>query len=354
MNAWQIKALMEWYKMLEGSAKEEQEAEFDRQLELEDADTPMGRLDAENPYVDQSILEYRAMGDWQKFLQTPLGERFTERKNRGMSFDKNMALSRKEIERSEQLERDYGHLIPKETEIGRLSALERSDAATKAQVLADRAKWAAAKTFNLPYERARDQRYEVEGQPHLLQEQLQSELAKVEPLPKTGKELEVRPPQAPVTRYPGTLSSYSIPQRGIEAPDIHVDPSGQARIVSDYYDSIVNYRKSKTLGGAKVPPITEEDIARSRNIANLEAFSPVEQATPARYLTPTPEQKFQTTDTQKRAAQLRKALADLKQGRRRLQGRMGLPFNPKIWNRSLIPAGGPTDAFKRMMDRRSR
>ena len=183
---------------------------------------------------------------------------------------------------------------------------------------------------------------------------LQGQLESLEVPTVPGRELEVRPLQAPVTRYPGTLSSYSIPQRCIEAPDIHVDPSGQARIVSDYYDSIVNYRKSKTLGGAKVPPITEEDIARSRNIANLEAFSPVEQATPARYLTPTPEQKFQTTDTQKRAAQLRKALADLKQGRRRLQGRMGLPFNPKIWNRSLIPAGGPTDAFKRMMDRRSR
>ena len=79
-----------------------------------------------------------------------------------------------------------------------------------------------------------------------------------------------------------------------------------------------------------------------------------EQAFPERVLSSVPEQQFAMTDTQKRAAQLRRALADLKQGRRRLQGRMGLPFNPKIWNRSLIPAGGPTDAFKRMMDRRSR
>ena len=35
-------------------------------------------------------------------------------------------------------------------------------------------------------------------------------------------------------------------------------------------------------------------------------------------------------------------------------GRGGVPFNPKLWNRSILPAGGPTDAFKRMMDRRSR
>ena len=337
--------------------KEAQEAiahEIEFEKEDEAFDRERNPLDYDNPYVDQSILEYRAMGDWQKFLQTPLGRKFTERKNRGMSFDKNMALSRKEIERSEQLERDYGHLIPKETDIGKLSALERYDAKIRERVLKDRAKWEADRAFNLPYEQERDRRYEVEGQPHLLQEQLVSTLAKAdEPLPRTGKELEVRPPQAPVTRYPGTLSgyttpkttvpsSYAIPQRGIEPPDIHVDPSGQARIVSDYYDSIVNYRKSKTGEVAKY----------------MESFDPVEQArrlegaeqaTPARYLTPTPEQKFQTTDTQKRAAHLRKALADLKNRRRRHQGRTGLPFNPKIWDRNMLPTGGP---IQRQLERR--
>jgi hypothetical protein len=332
MNAWQIKALMEWYKMLEGSAKEEQEAEFDRQLELEDADTPMGRLDAENPYVDQSILEYRAMGDWQKFLQTPLGRKFTERKNRGISFDKNMALSRKEIERSEQLERDYGHLIPKETDIGKLSALERYDAKIRERVLKDRAKWEADRAFNLPYEQERDRRYEVEGQPHLLQEQLVSTLAKAdEPLPRTGKELEVRPPQAPVTRYPGTLSgyttpkttvpsSYAIPQRGIEPPDIHVDPSGQARIVSDYYDSIVNYRKSKTGEAAKYME-SFDPVEQARRVGGAEQAAPP-TAGPWHEVAgyPPPQTTGYMTETQKRAAHLRKALADLKKRGARLGG----------------------------------
>jgi len=166
------------------------------------------------------------------------------------------------------------------------------------------------------------------------------------PVPSTENLLQYRTREgfhtSPYTRYPGTLSSYSIPERGIEPPDIQVDPSGEARIVSDYYDSIVNYRKSKTGEVAKY----------------MESFDPVEQArrlegaeqaTPARYLTPTPEQKFQTTDTQKRAAHLRKALADLKNRRRRHQGRTGLPFNPKIWDRNMLPTGGP---IQRQLERR--
>jgi len=336
--------------------KEAQEAiahEIEFEKEDEAFDRERNPLDYDNPYVDQSILEYRAMGDWQKFLQTPLGERFTERKNRGMSFDKNMALSRKEIERSEQLERDYGHLIPKETDIGKPSGMELAQIRDKREALARR------RLHELLPKRERERT--LQGQLEGVEVSTTPSL----PVPSTENLLQYRTREgfhtSPYKRYPGTLSSYSIPQRGIEPPDIHVDPSGQARIVSDYYDSIVNYRKSKTLGGAKVPPITEEDIARSRNIANLEAFSPIEQATPARYLTPTPEQKFQTTDTQKRAAHLRKALADLKQGKRKLRGKMlselqrrggratAAAFNPKIWDRNILPTGGP---IQRQLDRR--
>ena len=171
MNAWQIKALIEWYKMLEGSAKGE-------------------------------------------------------------------------------LQSQYGHLIPEETDIGIPSGIERGDIEAKrkfleAQGRAERKGLREAPPVDLPPERT-----------------LQGQLESLEVPTVPGKELEVRTPQAPVTRYPGTLSSYSIPERGIEAPDIHVDPSGQARIVSDYYDSIVNYRKSKTGEVGKY----------------MESFDPVEQA----------------------------------------------------------------------------
>jgi len=210
------------------------------------------------------------------------------------------------LERSESQYRAWG----KERASTQPSALERADIAERERVLSARP---AATTGTL---------------------QGELEAAEIPTVP--SKELTVIPraeKQARVYEYKNV-------------PNIQVDPSGEARIISDLSDSIRRYREMKT--GMK-PEVTSFDpVEQARRLEGAE------QATPARYLTPTPEQKFQTTDTQKRAAQLRKALADLKQGRRRLQGRMGLPFNPKIWNRSLLPAGGPTDAFKRMMDRRSR
>ena len=139
---------------------------------------------------------------------------------------------------------------------------------------------------------------------------LQGQLEGVEIPTVPGKELAVIPraeKQARVYEYKNV-------------PNIHVDPSGQARIVSDYYDSIVNYRKSKTGEVAKY----------------MESFDPVEQARRlegakqavpptagpwhevAGY--PPPQTTGYMTDTQKRAAQLRKALADLKKRGARLGG----------------------------------
>ena len=233
-----------------------------------------------------------------------------------------MEWLRKEIEK---LQPDV-----QETDIGKPSTMELAQRARREQALANR--------------------------PVATTGTLQGELEAAEVPTVPGKGLTVIPPreqQARVYQYKNV-------------PNIQVDPSGEARIISDLSDSIRRYREMKT--GMEPTGISQRDIIarRTRPGANLPGRTEYRGkdlygehlegivAQPERYLTPTPEQKFQTTDTQKRAAQLRKALADLKQGRRRLQGRMGLPFNPKIWNRSLIPAGGPTDAFKRMMDRRSR
>ena len=197
MNAWQIKALAEWLKMLEGSAK--------------------GGLQSQ-----------------------------------------------------------YGHLIPKETDAGRPSTMELAQRARRETVLANRP---AATTGTL-----------------------QGELEAVEIPTVSGKELAVIPraeKQARVYEYKNV-------------PNIQVDPSGEAKIISDLSASIKRYREMKT--GMK-PEVTSFDpVEQARRLEG------VEQATPERYLTPTPEQKFQTTDTQKRAAHLRKALADLKKRGARLGG----------------------------------
>ena len=226
MNAWQIKALAEWLKMLEGSAK--------------------GGLQSQ-----------------------------------------------------------YGHLIPKETDTGRPSTMELAQRGRRETALANRP---AATTGTL---------------------QGELEAAEIPAVP--GKELAVIPraeKQARVYEYKNV-------------PNIQVDPSGEAKIISDLSASIKRYREMKT--GMK-PEVTSFDpVEQARRLEGAE------QTTPARYLTPTPEQKFQTTDTQKRAAHLRKALADLKRRRKRLQGRTGLPFNPKIWDRNMLPTGGP---IQRQLDRR--
>ena len=299
--------------------KEAQEAiahEIEFEKEDEAFDRERNPLDYDNPYVDQSILEYRAMGDWQKFLQTPLGRKFTERKNRGISFDKNMALSRKEIERSEQLERDYGHLIPKETEIGKPSGMELTQIRDKREALARR------RLHELLPERERER---------TLQGQLEG--AEIPTVP--GKELTVIPraeKQARVYEYKNV-------------PNIQVDPSGEARIISDLSDSIKRYREMKTsmepLGSRWEP---ERALAATEQAAPPTA-GPWHEV--AGY--PPPQTTGYMTETQKRAAHLRKALADLKNRRRRHQGRTGLPFNPKIWDRNMLPTGGP---IQRQLDRR--
>ena len=131
---------------------------------------------------------------------------------------------------------------------------------------------------------------------------LQGQLEGAEIPTVPGKELTVIPraeKQARVYEYKNV-------------PNIQVDPSGEAKIISDLSASIKRYREMKT---GMEPEVTSFDpVEQARRLEG------VEQATPERYLTPTPEQKFQTTDTQKRAAHLRKALADLKKRGARLGG----------------------------------
>ena len=131
MNAWQIKALAEWLKMLEGSAK--------------------GGLQSQ-----------------------------------------------------------YGHLIPKETDTGRPSTMELAQRARREKALANRP---AATTGTL-----------------------QGELEAVEIPTVPGKELAVIPraeKQARVYEYKNV-------------PNIQVDPSGEAKIISDLSASIRRYREMKT------------------------------------------------------------------------------------------------------------
>ena len=271
---------------------------------------------------------------------------------------------------AEWLQQEIKKLQPdyKETDIGKPSAMELAQRGRRETALANRP---AATTGTLQGEL---EAAEIPTAPSL-------------PVPSTENLLQYRTREgfhtSPYKRYPGTLSSYSIPQRGIEPPDIHVDPSGQARIVSDYYDSIVNYRKSKTLGGAKVPPITEGDIARSRNIANLEAFSPVEQAIPDRGLPENvPEwaliqqeqmkaQNYLASEARKREVEKlratqagktskfdelikryqRAASKRLREMNRRSRG--GMPFNPKLLESQgkFLPTGNP---IQRALQRRLR
>ena len=218
------------------------------------------------------------------------------------------------------------------------------------------------------------------------------------PVPSTENLLQYRTREgfhtSPYTRYPGTLSSYSIPQRGIEPPDIHVDPSGQARIVSDYYDSIVNYRKSKTGEVAKYME-SFDPVEQARRLSQVEQlvpekeaggfipepgyvqgsemqkrFSGVQISTPHTKDTLTAQRIEGQTAYDKRMARLRAAQAGktskfdelikryqraaskrLREMNRRSRG--GMPFNPKLLESQgkFLPTGNP---IQRALQRRLR
>ena len=324
MNTWQIKALMEWYKMLQGSAEAtERGAEFDPELGVWTDPRKTHQYPYDTVYDDYRLPRPDVLrvlrGDHSRFLsdksvrelEAKVIDRYKGKSGEILWKEDSKHLTPSELRNA--LKFRYGHLIPEEADTGRPSTMELAQRARRETALAGREGAYSESPL------------ETTGT-------LQSGLEALDIPSIPGKEIAVIPraeKQARVYEYKNV-------------PNIQVDPSGEARIVSDYYDSIVNYRKSKTGEVAKY----------------MESFDPVEQArrlegaeqaTPARYLTPTPEQKFQTTDTQKRAAHLRKALADLKNRRRRHQGRTGLPFNPKIWDRNMLPTGGP---IQRQLERR--
>jgi len=240
MNAWQIKALMEWYKMLQGSAK---------------------------------------------------GELLSQ----------------------------YGHLLPEEADTGVPSTMELAQRARRETALAGREGAYSESPL------------ETTGT-------LQSGLEALDIPSIPGKEIAVIPraeKQARVYEYKNV-------------PNIRVDPSGEAKIISDLSASIKRYREMKT--GMK-PEVTSFDPAeQARRLAGAEQAAPP-TAGPWHEVAgyPPPQTTGYMTETQKRAAHLRKALADLKRRRKRHQGRTGLPFNPKIWDRNMLPTGGP---IQRQLDRR--
>ena len=129
------------------------------------------------------------------------------------------------------------------------------------------------------------------------------------------------PPKRPQLSGPSTLKQYSPKVINISTtgqatvnPLTQFVPGGEAE---KYMSSITEFRdrpKGETAAGKKVPPKETK-------------------------------QQFQLTDNQKRAAKLRTALADLK----KRNTRMGLPFNPKVWDRNMLPTGGP---IQRQLDRR--
>ena len=186
---------------------------------------------------------------------------------------------------------------------------------------------------------------------------LQGQLEGVEIPTVPGKELAVIPraeKQARVYEYKNV-------------PNIQVDPSGEAKIISDLSASIKRYREMKTGMEPSFREVGGGRIAGSRWEPER-ALAATEQAAPptagpwhevAGY--PPPQTTGYMTETQKRAAHLRKALADLKQGKRKLRGKMlselqrrggratAAAFNPKIWDRNILPTGGP---IQRQLDRR--
>ena len=74
MNPFQIKALIEWYRMLGASAKATEAGyEYDPAV---DAWTDPRKA---HQYPFDTVIASK--NEWNEFLKTPLGRRFTERKN---------------------------------------------------------------------------------------------------------------------------------------------------------------------------------------------------------------------------------------------------------------------------------
>ena len=230
----------------------------------------------------------------------------------------------------------YGHLIPEETDAGRPSTMELAQRGRRETALANRP---AATTGTL-----------------------QGELEAVEIPTVPGKELAVIPraeKQARVYEYKNV-------------PNIQVDPSGEAKIISDLSASIKRYREMKTgmepLGSRWEPErrlaATEQAIPDKELPDHIPEWALIQQEEMK-------AQNYQASEARKREVEKlratqagqtskfdelikryqRAASKRLREMNRRSRG--GMPFNPKLLESQgkFLPTGNP---IQRALQRRLR